>query len=345
MGIRVRSWLRGLFAAEGGFSFFRGLNGSLPALPGWAPLVLAAVLALPRFAHTTPDSAHYVALAQYFGGEVSREALQPPFAFRWALPWLASRMPVLPPDTALALCSLGSLLLAMVCIQRYLAALGFGRAEQQRGLLVMACSFPTFNYGSAVLTDSAGLLVLAAAALALATRRYLLLGVVVAGGVWVRETALIALPAVWIHLALRREFRCWPAATGITIATLAAAAGARWWFSDLHPYVWYPSWERLGANLARPVSWATVLLTLVPILILAWPGIRRRGELPPATRHVLTALAVPMIALFGWSAVAAFMSGRFAWPLYLVLVPLAAAGNAGPSARPPAAPESGGGAR
>jgi len=289
--------------------------------------VTTAVLALPRFGHITPDSTYYASLAGYFRGEVARTDLHTPFAFRWALPWLAARVPAVNPATAIAGCSLVSTISAYLIIGRILSILGARGKAWWLGMAVLVISFPTVNYGAAVLTDSTGFLVLCAAAWALLEKRFLLLGIALALGVWVRESTLVMLPALWLFLLLERDARGMIKAAGITVATLLAVAAARWWFADLPAYFWTPSWERFIGNMTRPISWATVWLTLAPAGAFALKGIYHWKGIPHRTRHYLVALGLPCLALAGYGAVAAFMSGRFCWPLYLALVPLAALGR------------------
>jgi len=104
-------------------------------------------------------------------------------------------------------------------------------------------------------------------------------------------------------------------------------------FSDMRHHLWVPSLQVMLSNLKRPVSWLTVLLTLCPPLILfligVWP--KRFGFLERLSfRHktLLLALTIGGALTVIYGFVAAFMSGRFLWPLYTVLVPVAVlAGN------------------
>jgi hypothetical protein len=297
--------------------------------PGLACVLLIVLLALPRFGHTTPDSVHYIALVEYFRGMAPAEALQAPYAHRWLLPWLAAWLPVAP-DTAIALCSLASTLAAYGCFARVLTLLFPDRTARRNGMLVLIVSFPTLNYGSAVLTDSAGFLILAAAAWALLARRSLILGLVLTAGIGVRETTLLMLPVIWIFHLLERNRSGLKASGFITITVLLAVAAARWWFADLPAYLWIPSWARLVENLTRPVSWATVSLTILPVGALALAGLRHWPAYAPHTRHFILATLIPGLGLLGYSIAAAWMSGRFCWPLYLALVPLAACAGAPP---------------
>tara|TARA_R110001592_G_scaffold207801_3_gene458768 strand:- start:463 stop:816 length:354 start_codon:yes stop_codon:yes gene_type:complete len=108
----------------------------------------------------------------------------------------------------------------------------------------------------------------------------------------------------------------------VTLATLLAALASRWYFADLPAYFWTPSWPRFLANLTRPVSWATVLLTLLPLLLLlCLPG-KNNVPLPRPTRAYIIAMTLPCLALMAYAMSAAFMGGRFCWPLYLPLIPL-----------------------
>ncbi|MGH7369832.1 MAG: hypothetical protein ACREIN_02985 [Candidatus Methylomirabilaceae bacterium] len=59
----------------------------------WVVILLTVVLALPRFGRHSPDSLRYLALAKYFRGEVAREELRGPFAYRPLVPFLAAQLP------------------------------------------------------------------------------------------------------------------------------------------------------------------------------------------------------------------------------------------------------------
>ncbi len=295
---------------------------------GWKAyaLVLFAtiILGLPRFGHTTPDSIYYIELVEYFRGRLPLSELHSPFAFRWALPWLAAWVPGGSPAMALTLCSLATTVVAYGLFGRLLLHLGVAGRAWRFGMATLVLSFPTVNYGTAVLTDSAGFLVLCAAAWALLERRHTLLGIVLVAGVCVRESSLVILPALWLFFALERDRKGLVIALCLSLVTLLSVSATRWYFAELPAYFWAPSWGRFTANIARPVSWATVLLTLAPVGLLAMAGAPQFRGLPRRSRNFLIAFGVPLLALAIYGALAAFMSGRFCWPLYLVLVPLAA---------------------
>jgi hypothetical protein len=154
-------------------------------------------------------------------------------------------------------------------------------------------------------------------------QRYLLLVILLAVGTGVRESTLLMLPALWLHALVWRSWRETGWALLISVTTLAAAAAHRGLFADLPPYIWVPSGQRFLNNITRPESWLTVTLTLAPLLL----GLGLGRSAPPAPR-TLRALAVavglPALALLLYATVAAYMSGRFCWPLYIALGPWAA---------------------
>lgn len=285
-------------------------------------VALTVLLCLPRFAHTTPDSVYYTDLVAYFRGELDRGQLQTPFAFRWVAPWLASWLPATP-RVGMGLCSVVSTAAAYLILVRLSAHFLVTRAQLPLAGAVLVLSFPTVNYGSAVLTDAAGFLVLAAASLAMVRGRFLLLALVLVAGTGVRESTLLMLPALWLFVALSRDRRAALWAVAVSLATLLAAAGHRWYFADLPPYIWIPSWNRFAANMARLESWITVALTTAPLLI----GLALGHGAPPIPRRLRAfamSVALPTLLLFGYATLSAYLSGRFCWPLYIALAPVVA---------------------
>jgi hypothetical protein len=110
----------------------------------------------------------------------------------------------------------------------------------------------------------------------------------------------------------------------ITATTLLAALAGRWYFSDLPAYFWVPSWSRFMENMTRPVSWATVSLTLAPLLLLLAASGRTSPPLPRRLRAFSVSILIPGTLLVVYSITSAYMSGRFCWPLYLGIVPVLA---------------------
>jgi len=302
-------------------------TGDPPRMTGGLALFIiaaTALLALPRFAHTTPDSVYYTDLVAFFQGLLPRDALQTPFAFRWAVPLAASRIPGVGPEVAMALCSVAATIAAYLVSVQLWAGLLARQSQLAVAALLLVVSFPTVNYASAALTDAAGFLVLAAACHALVHNRFVSLGLILALGTGVRESTLLMVPALWIFLWIQPRPRWVLTAAVLSLSTIVAALATRWYFADLPPYYWTPTWARFAANMARPISWATVLLTLAPLLLAlaVCPG--RCPPMSARLRALVLALLIPGLLLLASSLATAHMSGRFCWPLYLALAPLAA---------------------
>lgn len=287
-------------------------------------IVATTLLALPRFAHTTPDSVYYTDLVDYFRGTLAREALHTPFAFRWVVPRIAAALPGVPPPIAIALCSVLATMASYLIAAGLLTKLLRSQTQLIAAVFLLVVSFPTVNYGSAVLTDAPGFLILVAACYAMQRHRPVLLCLILVAGTGVRESTLLMLPVIWIFLYLQPRPRWVITAAGISTITLLAALASRWYFADLPAYFWIPTWPRFVDNMTRPISWATVALTLVPLLLMLVATRRSRTPLPCDLRAFVIAMALPCLLLVVFSSTAAFMSGRFCWPLYLALVPLVA---------------------
>jgi hypothetical protein len=289
-------------------------------------LVAVAVLGAIRFAHHTPDTLYYTEMVEHFRGTLPLAELDAPWAYRPAVPWIAHWLP-LEADTALATVNLAAFFLACVLAARFFRRI-LSPAAADFAPLLMVVSFPTVNYSSAALTEGAGFLVMVLAIDFIRRRNYLVLTVCLALGVLVRETVLIAVLAAFLfELTGAQRLRA------ILPALCALPAFAVIFMARAYPpepgYVWTPALWRVADNLQQPVAYATVLLTLAPLLLLwgygVWKGKAVHADsINPEDRRLLRAWLIACIALFTYSLAAAFMSGRFVWPAYLALCPLVA---------------------
>jgi len=290
-------------------------------------LLLTAVLGAVRFGTDTPDTIYYVEMLLHFRGELPREALTAPWAYRPVAPWLASWLP-LPPAQALGALNLASTMAAFL-----VAAVVFSRiladARQTRvAMLLLVVSFATVNYGSRALVEGPAFLAAALGMWLLLHRRYLPFLVVVTVGVLVRESLMFLLLAalIWELLLGRWRQAWWPCVMGVP--PLIALLAARAYVEQAPDYLWLPGLTRVMSNLQESVAWATLGLTLVPLL-LAWGYARWAARtastpLPEPERRLLHAWIAATAAYLLFSITAAYMSGRFAWPMYLALCPLIA---------------------
>lgn len=289
---------------------------------------LAVLMALPRFAHHTPDSKHYVNLALYFRGELERDNLVTPYAYRVLLPFVVSLVPFDNVDLIFAIIGVLCSILAYAVFFHYVAYMLPAPKQVNTALLLLLFSFPSLNYTSAVLTDAAAFLAFVTTAYLLLTERHMTFAAVVALGILIRETM-----ASMILIYLLYQFTSQPRPRLLSLAlvltpSLLALLIPRLAFADLPHYLWIPSAATVLANLTRSVSWVTTLATLGPPLLLlllgvAYSGSEALSEIPKIhVRFLLsTAVGSSLVAFYGF--LAAFMSGRFVWPMYIVLIPVA----------------------
>ena len=288
--------------------------------------VLTILLSLPRFAHHTPDSKHYINLAKYFRGDLDRHSLRTPFAYRVLVPFLAAHGPSDDLDFNFAAINVGCTVAAYLIFVAYLKKLVTSSTELNVGATLLVVSFPSLNYSSGILTDPAAFLVCVAAAYLLSQERYALFAAVVSLGVLARESVLSMVLVAVLYLLMNSRRQRAALLTKLPLVIVPPAVvliAVRLCFSDMPHYLWVPSLQVMLSNLKRPV-----LFTLCPTLVLFLIGVwtKRFGfveRLSFRQKNLLLSLTIGGALTVIYSVVAAFMSGRFLWPLYTVLVPVA----------------------
>jgi hypothetical protein len=302
-------------------------------------ILLTVVLALPRFGRRTPDSQHYIAVAEYFRGEVAREELRGPFAYRPLVPFLAARVPPANLDFNFAVINVAATVLAYLLFIPYLKRFVTSPTELNVGMLMLVVSLPTPNYASSVLSDPVGFLFVVIAVFFLLDEHYLRMTVAISLGVLARESLLTVALASAIDLVLRAsggEGRRWRRVVTllplVSVPPIAVFLGVRAYYSDLPTtFSWTPSLRGFIRNISQPkLGWITFLLTLGPPLLLCLAGFRQSGirELKgfgEREARFLLSLTVVGVAYLIYSNIirTAYMSGRFVWPFYTALIPIA----------------------
>jgi len=104
-------------------------------------ILLTGCLGIPSFAHYTPDSPHYVNLARYFQGDLQKEQLLKPYAYRPLVPLLATLLPIDSLDDSIALINILATIAAYLIFIRYMKELGMSPLQVDVGLLIFVLSF------------------------------------------------------------------------------------------------------------------------------------------------------------------------------------------------------------
>ena len=165
-------------------------------------ITLTILLALPRFAHHTPDSPRYINLAKYFRSELPREQLLGPHAYRVLVPFLAAHIPSDNLAFNFALINVLATLIAYLIFIPYLKCFVTSRTDFNVGMLMLVMSFPSLNYASRVLTDPVGFLTFVIAAYLLLKEYYYRLSATVCLGVLARESLLCMVLVTTIYVLI-----------------------------------------------------------------------------------------------------------------------------------------------
>ncbi len=299
-------------------------------------ILLTIGLSLPRFAHHTPDSKYYINVAKYFRGDLPREQLRGPFIYRFLTPLLAATLPSGNLDLNFALINVLATILAYLIFIPYLRRFVPTRTELNVGMLMLIVSFPTFNYASGVLSDPVGFLTFIVATYLLLNERYVLFSCAVCLGILARESILFLVLASIVYVvmgSLGQREKNWTRTFGIlavvSIPPVLVYFGEIAYFADIpNPsYSDVLSLRRFLAKITRTIDWITSLLALGPPSLLCLIGLRSDGlrfvSNPPdrEARLLFSLTVVGLIHVI--HAIATGISGRYVWPYYSVLIPLA----------------------
>jgi hypothetical protein len=295
-------------------------------------IFITVLLGIPRFAHKTPDSIYYIQTSNYFSGEMEKTELKTPFAYRIVIPYLAHLGPLRNLEFNFAIINLFATVLSYLIFAFFLKDF-FGSDRQMKvGMILLLFSFPSFNYSSAVLTDAGSFLVIVVTAYLLLKERYFFVIVSLCLGVFIRESVISMALAASLYMLIidwkSNRIKSVVYSILTLILPVCVYLFLRIHFLDVEGHIWIPSVSIVIRNLKRPDAWATFLLTLAPLLILLIIGVKRNGlsflkQMPSKSRIFIYSVAVSSVLLILYSIVAAFMSGRFVWPFYIVLIPVA----------------------
>jgi len=288
--------------------------------------LIVVVVGATRFGHVYPQSSDYIALVAAFRGLISFESVRAPFAYRFALPFLASLG--IPYIHAVLIFSVVNLF-AMVGISLVTFQLcrEFGVSDKSALFTSILCtvSVPMILYGPVVLVDALAVFVIGLIML-LTFRgekgRYIMVLLVL--GVMIQETVLLAgifyvlwrgakkvwilIPAVVAHLTVRY----------LTHGPAGLTAG----IGTLHGFNFTGNWV---------FTLGTVVLTMaIPVYLTyrysMWKrhsvetDPEKRGALQLPTQWWTIGMMVfwPLVVyglFFCW------FDARFLWPLYFVFAP------------------------
>lgn len=275
------------------------------------------------------DSARYVEIANFFRGNAQLSDLEPPYSYRPLVPFAVSILPFSIPF-GFGFVNTLFIFLSSLVLFAFLRELQFSRKLSFIGSLLFLFSFPTFWYGSACLTDAAGIFFLLLGVY-LIKKGYPLILIVFATslGVFARETVIVLLP-LYILYDMKNSFRklCLLVIPLIVLSTIriyfSPKVGSPTW------YWWHISLDATLFNLTRLDMWFTLTLTLgiFPFLIYItylnkdkWIKEMNKKDLIFLRNIFVSFSIIPLYAF-----IAAYFDGRYIWVLYPAFIPISLIG-------------------
>lgn len=276
---------------------------------------------------TSPDVRQYTSMVRTLRGEDASlhgfEQPAAPFAYRFLLPAMASLVPA-PALTALDLVNLLMLVVCILLLDSYLAAIGMERGQRVAGMLMFALSFPVFYYGATGRIDAGGLASMLLILAAHARGRSALLFASAFMAPLAKETTVLAIGmCVLVDVLERRPHTV--RRSGMLIALFVAGSVASRLIAPVSStHVWNPSVADTMTNLLRPRAYLSSLLSFgVPGLLAAWHVRTTRRSMRAPFERALMLSVLGCCAVWMYSFVAAYTDGRFVWIAYPFLIPLA----------------------
>jgi hypothetical protein len=198
---------------------------------------------------------------------------------------------------------------------------------------MLVISFPTVNYSSGILSDPSGFMMLIIACYLLSRKYYYLLSPVICLGIMTRDTLIAMILVTIIYICLNKEttYKKIIKILFISIPPILVLYGIRTYFSDI-PDTFPADTNILLKDIMKIRGFIiTVILTIFPILSLILISMKYKGlqlikNIDKEQKILLFAIGSVNIVIT-IMLLYIYMSGRYVWPLYPVLIPLAVIAN------------------
>ena len=272
------------------------------------------------------DVYQYITYVKYFRDQKTADSLEAPFSYRPVVPFLASYIPA-NPMMALNLINILSLVVGLIYLILILWDLGFNTHLQFAGGIFYVFSFPVFYNGAIGLIDPLSLCLILIGLYYLLKQKYWLTSFSIIIGIFTKENIVLLLPFIFGLFAMNKSSIKNKLQIGLLLFILLSLILILPRFIDPshHSYVWSPSFGLLVANISRPKTYLSFLLTFGFIGILAvvicwkyWFGDHHYN--PKLLPFILG--FVGALAYYGYSLVSAYSDGRFVWMSYPFSIPL-----------------------
>ena len=269
-----------------------------------------------------------MATVDWIRGESSHGTLYAPYSYRVLFTALASQLPF-DSMTSINVLNLLFLVGTLILLYRLQETLAIQARPALWGCALFVFSFPTFYYGTVGYIDPGFLFLLALGLNLIYGKVWWAAALTIGFGLLGKEGTIMLLPA--LGAALWQETRSWRPTLGWLLVAaglwIALWYGVRALVPVANQFQWSISIDLLLANLARPRSWLTLIMSgstlLVPFLLVL---VRRQPLARPTIKGTYAPLWTGLgvaIGYYMYSWTTAYVDGRMLWPVYLFAIPIA----------------------
>lgn len=270
------------------------------------------------------DAIFYISYVDYFRGNAELEDVELPFRYRPLIPMIASVLPVESTMTAINVVNLVALYLTILALFKLFRKLGFRFKFALVGCFLYAVSFPVFYMSTTGYLEACSMCLLAAGVYFIFCRRWYLVLLTLAAGLFVKEVVVLLIPValayMWSNKAGWKKLSIW--AIVYTGAFVFITAMMKEIFGH---YIWVPNVETLMFNLRLRALFSLGLSFGLPgLLAIVFLFKYRRLSARVGQRALLPMLTGILftLLLIAYSMVTAYTDGRFIWPAVIFTIPL-----------------------
>jgi hypothetical protein len=274
------------------------------------------------------DAVFYMSYVEYFRGDGSIEEVHLPFRYRPLIPFIASLLPIKSPMTAINVVNLTALYVTVLFLYMFLSSLGFDFRFSILGCFLYTVSFPVFYMSTTGYLEACIMCMLTMGLYLIFKEKWLLLAIVVAVGVPIKEVIALLIPVAVAYLWVigSSRVKLLPTSLLLLLAFVVPTVLIKTVFIRVGDFYWIPSISTLLDNLRVRAMLSLLLSFGLPGILSILFFVRNRKLAGFIQRRLLMPLVTGVLVtvlLIIYSMLTAYTDGRFIWPMTLFTIPMA----------------------
>ncbi len=276
------------------------------------------------------DAYQYLLLVKYFRNpcEQNKNQLKPPFCYRPLTPFLSSFLPF-DEMTSLNLVNLIFLIAVVFLLEKIISIIGVKGYSKYFSIFIFLFSFPTFYYSTIGYIDPAFIFFLTLGIYLLLNANWIYFPLFIFIAAFAKEGIALLLPIAVYSIKLKKNKQRSLIIIVISIAAfLLAIYITRTLFSSNSQYFWFPSFQRVIENITRfpsifsvIISWVLFIIILILFLFEYYINKNINISKQYINFFIFGTFITCCYCIYGFFA--AWVDGRFVWPAYVFLTPIA----------------------